>query len=99
MTAAYRLSKDAYRDLDSIWLCGSRTFSMGQADEYDRLHDAFDRLALYPLTAPAVPGRTDGVRMLVEGSHIIFYRPEPVPSLVVRVMHQRQDWMSVIEGG
>ena len=97
MISAYRVSTDAYRDLDAIWLYGARTFSVEKADDYDRrIHDAFDRIALHPLAAPAVPGRTDGVRMLVEGSHIIFYRPEPTPPLIVRVMHQRQDWTSLM---
>ena len=99
MPDEYRISRQARRDLDGIWLHTAETHSPDQADRYDEsMHAAFRRLAAFPTLGRAVPDRPDGLRSLMEGSHVVLYQPEPAP-MIVRVLHQRQDWMSVLSDG
>ena len=60
------------------------------------LHELFDRLVDFPDLGRAVQGAGEGTRLAFESSHVIVYRTEPIR--ILRVLHQAQDWMALIEG-
>ena len=97
MPEPYAISAEAQDDLDGIALYGTESYSVERILDYDaELHRAFERLALFPDSGRTVPGLRDGVKALVVLQHIVFYRPRPRPVSIVRVMHQRADWIAAL---
>ncbi len=90
------VSVEAAEDLIMIW----ESIGAHNPDAADRyLHKIDDRIdSLVEMPARGVP-RDDlsaGLRMLVEGNHLIFYRIENDHVKITRVLHGSQDIARVI---
>lgn len=89
---AYRLSQEADQDLADIYAFGFLTFGEHQADLYGMsLIGQFERLAEFPLSGIARPDLNDGLRSSVSASHVIYYVPDAMGCLIVRILHHSQD--------
>jgi len=91
---AFALSRKARADLGEIWRYSRDNWSVAQADRYaSAIRDAIIAAAREPergrSCAPAAP---DYFRVAA-GSHFVFYRMEPDRIVVVRILHQRMDFM------
>ncbi|WP_226783121.1 type II toxin-antitoxin system RelE/ParE family toxin [Oceaniglobus trochenteri] len=94
--SAWQLSRKAEEDLIDIWLEGAGRFGIPQADRYqDGLSAAFDLLAMFPEMARERRELTPPIRVHPVGAHLILYILRPGDGiLVVRVRHQREDWVT-----
>ena len=91
----YRLAPAARRDLQAIWTYTAETWSVDQADRYlALLTGAFERLAENPHLARERTEFTPPVRVHAITSHLVIYLVLADHVLIVRVRHQREDWMS-----
>jgi len=73
----YRLSPAALYDLDAIWDCTARTWSVSQAETYIRgLVADLDLLVLHLGIARERVEIRPPVRLYRSGSHLIIYRIE-----------------------
>lgn len=85
-------TQDANADLDGIW-----TYSLGvwgavtAADYLDRIADSTEALARGDLSGRAADAVRPGLRRLVVGSHVIWFRIVEDTLTVVRVLHQSRD--------
>ena len=95
--SGYRLAPRARTDLEAVWLYGFRTWSLEQADAYQRgLVRCFEALAAHPEMARERSNFSPPVRVHVHGAHLVVYRIEVDHVLIVRVLHARQDWRSIL---
>ena len=89
----YRLTPEAERDLESIWLYTSEAWGHEQANRYtDDLADAFSQLAHNPNNPELGMSCEDirrGYRRLRVGRHVVYYRMSDFGIAVVRVLHER----------
>jgi len=89
----YRLTRQAAADLQGIYRYTRRTWGRAQAAQYARqLQQCLTMLA----TRPHAGRRREelqppGLHSFVQGSHVIFYQPQPYGVLIVRVLHGTQD--------
>ncbi len=83
----------ARQDLIEIWRYIAADSGESRADNYlRRLNDVITYVAQQPLMGRARPEiREEGVRSLVAGSHVIFYRALADGMELVRVIHGSQD--------
>lgn len=90
-------SNAAKVDLDEIWDYSRRNWGAVRAAGYlDRLADAAEALARGELTGTRADDIRPGLRRLVSGSHILWFRITDDRLLVIRVLHQSRDagrWM------
>ena len=86
------IARRAQRDLESVYDYGVETFGLATADAYavDLMH-ATRLLAEFPEIGEAIRGRSDGIRRLSCGAHLIIYRRLGSTILVARVLHARMD--------
>lgn len=90
--AKYRLSKRADNDLVEIAEYTIREFGIEQARHYrDALEVCFSTLADNPLMGHSAEQFAPQLRRFEHESHIVFYMPEDVGVLVVRILHERLD--------
>ena len=89
----YRLTRQAEADLKDIYRYTRRMWGKTQAARYARqLQQCFTRLAGRPDAGRQREElRPPGLHSLVQGSHVIFYQPQPYGVLIVRVLHGSQD--------
>jgi len=89
----YRLTRQAAADLRDIYRYTRRRWGKAQAERYTRqLQQCCTMLATRPqagrqreeLQPPAL-------HSFVQGSHVIFYQPQPYGVLIVRILHGTQD--------
>ena len=93
--ARYKTTKRADNDIIEIYVRGVREFGFPQAERYhQRLIEVFELLALNPRMAAGRKDFEPTVRLHPYGSHLVFYRIEEHGILIVRVLHNRQDWIS-----
>ena len=92
----WRLSEAAEEDLIGIWLTGADRYGPAQADRYqDGLEATFELLGQFPELARERAELTPPLRVHPFGSHMILYLVRSDGSVfVVRVRHQREDWVS-----
>ncbi len=91
------LSKAAQRDIDAIHAYGNTQFETLAADRYMHgLFDLFDLLCLNPEMAVEIKELKRSMRRLRYRSHVAFYRIAKSRILVVRVLHYKQDWRSIL---
>jgi toxin ParE1/3/4 len=90
----YQLSKEAEKDIVSIYLQGIDLFGWGQADQYhDRLIQCFEFLADNPRAAPEIQEIVPPVRVHPLGAHLIVYQTlQPTGIHIIRVRHGREAW-------
>ncbi|CAN7421574.1 type II toxin-antitoxin system RelE/ParE family toxin [Rhizobium sp. LjRoot98] len=90
----YRLLPAARQDLENIWRYSFETWSLKQADDYQRqLVDTFSALATGRKRGRDLRVIRPGYFSVICNSHCIFYRHVETGILVVRVLHQRMDPM------
>ncbi len=92
----WRLSRKAEEDLIGIWLHGADRHDPGLADRYqDGLEETFVLLAQFPELARERHDLTPPLRVHPFGVHLVMYLVRSDGSVfVVRVRHEREDWVS-----
>jgi toxin ParE1/3/4 len=81
-------------DLENIWRYTFETWSLQQADDYQRqLVIAFSALAKGTRRSRNLQAVRPGYFSAVCNSHCIFYRKTETGILIVRILHQRMDPM------
>ena len=86
----YRLSPEAEKDLQSIWLYTSAEWGMEQAERYtDQLIACFAELAAQPQRGQDVGYIRHGYHRRRLGRHGIYYRVTEYGIAVVRILHER----------
>ena len=79
-------------DLFRIWSYLAREASTGIADKVTRaIERKCQNLAAWPYAGRDRTDLLPGMRSLIAGSYIVFYRVEACTVQVVRVLHQRRD--------
>ena len=82
---------EAEDDLMEFWLY----IALDNPDAADRVLDAIEQKAQYLLTHPELGGKRDelaaGLRSLIVGSHIVFYRIFGNDIEIARVLHGARD--------
>lgn len=87
----YRLTPQAERDLEEIWLYTFEQWSADQADRYyDEIIDVVERLGSGILSGRHSEIRS-GYKKQPAGRHLIFFRPFEEGIEVVRILHQSMD--------
>lgn len=90
--SSVELTANARADLDEIDIFGVAKFGAAVSDSYMAgFYDAFDLLSDFPEAGQEVAGRTDGMRSLRVGRHLLFYRREGDAVVIVRVLHTARD--------
>jgi toxin ParE1/3/4 len=92
VTASFRLTRDAERDVLDIHLYTLEHFGPAQADKY--IADLFARFST--LAARPSLGRDFGdihpdARRANQASHAIYYRTDTDGILILRILHQKMD--------
>ncbi len=86
----YRLSTEARRDLEAIWIYTLTTWGLEQANRYtDELDAAFNALAEHPQMASQCDHIRTGYRRFQAGRHHIYFRTAEYGIAVIRVLHDR----------
>ena len=96
----YKISKEAEKDLEKIWLYTFETWSLRQADYYyDLLMDEIEYLAENPKFGQDFSHLRKGYFQSRVKSHFIFYRLNLKNNEleVIRILHQQMDIDSRIE--
>lgn len=88
-----RLSPQAERDLEEIWLYTFENWSADQADRYqNQIMAAIEGLANGSRRGRRIDDIRPGYRKLPVASHFLFYRITDAGAIdVIRVLHQRMD--------
>lgn len=93
----FRTSQQADEDIADAYLAGAVRFGVAQAERYqDGLFATFQMLADNPLMARERRELTPPVRLHPFQAHMIVYVEDGAGVLIVRVLHGRQDWESVL---
>ena len=93
-----RLTPQAERDLEEIWLFSAQTWSLQQAETYvAALADTFELLRITPEMAPERREISPPVRIHRHRSHLIVYRIETEVLLVIRVLHMKAHWRAALD--
>lgn len=93
-----QLQPRASRDLADIWTYTANQWSVGQAERYLRgMELTLQSLIEFPLAARERTEFSPPVRIKHYQSHIIVYRLEAPYVTVVRVLHGRSDWHSILD--
>ena len=89
-SAEYRLTPEAKRDLEAIWLYTLEEWGLEQANRYtDELTDVFAQLAAGPQLGTACDHIRTGYRRRRVGRHMVYYRMTDYGIAVVRILHDR----------
>lgn len=84
-------------DLEDIWLYTAHTWSIAQADHYIiTLHRSFEMLCDMPTIARERPEITPPVRIHPSGQHYVIYRVVGETLTVLRVIHNRRSWQTLL---
>ncbi|KKB06785.1 hypothetical protein VE25_20985 [Devosia geojensis] len=79
----------------AIYRESANQFGLAQADKYhDGLYEAIQLLADFPEAAPERHELRPAMRAYPKGSHLIVYRIDARGIEIIRVFHQRQDWIN-----
>ena len=90
----YKISKEAEKDLEKIWLYTFETWSLEQADYYyDLLMDEIEYLAENPKNGIDFSQIRKGYFRSRVKSHFIFYRVSVKSDEIeiIRILHQQMD--------
>ncbi len=96
----YRISKEALKDLERIWLYTFETWSLEQADRYFHLlMDEIEYLTVNPKSGMDYSHVRKGYFRSRVKSHFIFYKINlKVNELeIIRILHQQMDIESRLE--
>lgn len=91
--AKYRLTNEALKDLEDIWIYSYEKWSVDQADRYYKLIiDEIEYIASNPLLGRSMNHIKEGYRSSKVKSHLVFYRIGLNKTIeIVRILHQRMD--------
>jgi toxin ParE1/3/4 len=93
MTASFRLSPRAKRDLDEIWDYTEANWGFTQAEAYLRqIERSVLAIAADPRLGRSCDEIREGYRKYLTGSHVIFYRIVARHIEIVRILHQSRDF-------
>ncbi|KFC67731.1 Plasmid stabilization system protein [Devosia sp. LC5] len=93
---AFRFSAQAAEDIYFIYENGKRSFGERAAELYYLLFlDAAELASRHPLAAAIRDDIGENVRVRY-GSHAIFYQLDDPDIVILRVLHQSQDWQDQI---
>jgi toxin ParE1/3/4 len=89
----YRLSHQAATDLKDIYRYTRGRWGKAQAERYaSQLQQCLSMLAVRPQVGRQREDlQPPGLHSFVQGSHVIFYQPQPYGVLIVRILHGTQD--------
>lgn len=88
--AEYRLSPEAQRDLESIWIYTLKEWNLEQANRYiDDFTGAFAELASNPNIGTPCDQIRKGYRRRRIGRHAIYFQPTDYGIAVIRILHDR----------
>lgn len=88
----YKLSREALRDLEDIWLFTYRRWSKEQADRYYKLiFNEIEFISIRPDSGKDFGHFREGYRYTKVKSHLIFYRTHFDTLEVIRILHERMD--------
>jgi toxin ParE1/3/4 len=91
---ALRLKPRARKDLDGIWLHSTQEWGRDRAEAYVRAIDkAFAFLASNPGIARDAGAIRPRLLKYSVGSHVIFCRVSDGTLIVVRILHQKMDFV------
>ena len=97
MTHRLILSRRAMADIDDIWEYSAATWSPMQADRYLSGLEGILRLLCHePGLGRQRREFRPPVKLYPYRSHLIFYQSDVESVDVIRVLHARSDWQSVI---
>lgn len=99
MSARYNIRRRALIELDSIRDFTRETWGTSQARRYvAELRQSFAAASLDPSRYPLIEGRTDGLRRIRSGSHIVVFIAEVGRIEIVRILHERMDIDAQLDG-
>jgi toxin ParE1/3/4 len=89
----YRLTRQAAADLRDIYRYTRRRWGKAQAERYaSQLQQCCTMLATRPHAGRKREElQPPDLHSFVQGSHVIFYQPQPYGVLIVRILHRTQD--------
>lgn len=99
MRRAMRLkySAAALADIKSIYRHSARQFGLAQADRYrSGLERVLNQIAEQPSASREHIGYTEPLRVHLYRSHVIFFVQDSDAVRIVRILHQQQDWHSIL---
>jgi len=89
----YKITNEAVKDLEEIWIFTNQKWSVEQADRYYNLIiDEIEFLSSNPLSGQSMDHIKDGFRVSKVKSHLVFYKIINNETIeIIRVLHQRMD--------
>lgn len=94
MTGRFTLLPRAQRDLDAIWDYTAKRWGIDQAEAYTvQLGQHVAMVAGTPSLGKGCPEVRAGYYRFPSGSHILFYRLVDGTIEVVRILHERMDYI------
>jgi toxin ParE1/3/4 len=91
---AYKISKEAQNDIESIWVYTFETWSVEQADRYFKLiFDEIEYLSKHPAAGINCSHIRKGYYKSKVKSHFIFYKISTKKNEIeiIRILHQQMD--------
>lgn len=93
----YQTTKKADEDIIGLYVRGAVEFGLAQTESYvDGLFSIFELLSDNPYMARERSELKPPARLHPYGAHMIVYVLQDSGILVVRVLHGRQDWQSLL---
>lgn len=91
--ARFKLTNEAVKDLEEIWIYTYQNWSVEQADRYYNLIiDEIEFLSSNPLSGRSMDYIKEGYRVSKVKSHLVFYKILTNEAIeIIRVLHQRMD--------
>jgi toxin ParE1/3/4 len=101
VTTGYRLSPAARDDLSAIWDYTAQTWGIAKAEQYVlSIHGACQAIAEGRKQGQTIDDIRPGYRKLAVGAHVLFFRAAETGGIdVIRILHQRMDVLSRLQGG
>ena len=94
MTRRLRLRPRAEADLAEIWDHTVAQWSLAQAERYlDGLHDTLNLLCTHPEIARLHHDHTPPARFYPYRAHLVIFTADQTFVEVIRVVHQRSNWL------
>jgi toxin ParE1/3/4 len=88
----YDIRRRALIELDEIRDYTRASWGAAQARRYiAELRKSFAAASLHPSRYPLIEGRTDGLRRIRSGSHIVVFVAVTGRVEIVRILHERMD--------
>jgi toxin ParE1/3/4 len=97
MIGRHVLTLRALRDLETIWDDTAERWGHHQAEDYIRqLWRHIELVAARPDLGRSCPEIRTGYSKFPSGSHVLFYRRSPDGIVIVRILHERMDFIQHI---